>query len=282
MPPTQTPTTAHPTESQILQSYLLHPSPLPTIVPYTSFLALLPKHQPSRATELKRLYRDLEFQRAVTVDDIRRRIERECNKSVSLTAQLARQVRREENFKQQRQRQQQQQQKKDRNRRRKRKRGPETEHNPDHDHDDTYSYTSDDDGAETPHLDVNTHTHIQTDTALHDGVPLSNTLLQATGPGPSKHGLYHDGSSLLLAMDKATQDLGVEIADLEAEIADLRRICEGTVGGLSDLRYGRFGRARGSGNGNGNSVNDDVGNEDGVADEVLGAVEEFKAMLAGK
>ncbi|OCT44162.1 hypothetical protein CLCR_00688 [Cladophialophora carrionii] len=289
-------TPTQPTESQILHSYLLQPSPLPTILPYTSFLALLPKHPPSlqttHATELKRLYRDLEFQRAVIVDDVRRRIESECTKSVSLTAQLARQVRREENVKQQRQRQRQRQ----RNRNRKRKRGPENEH--DHDHEDT-TYTSDDDectddnNSDTntrSHLDIDIDIDIQTDTALHDGVPLSNTLVhQPTGPSKHKqkhgNGLYHDGSSLLHAMDKASRDLDAEIADLEADIDDLRSACQGTVGGLSDLRYGRFGRARGSrgngvddigtGNGNGN------GSEDAVADEVLAALDEFKAVLAG-
>ncbi|ETI28643.1 hypothetical protein G647_01094 [Cladophialophora carrionii CBS 160.54] len=273
-------TPTQPTESQILHSYLLHPSPLPTILPYTAFLALLPKHpsslQTTHATELKRLYRDLEFQRAVIVDDVRRRIESECTKSISLTARLARQVRWEENLKQQRQRQRQ--------RKRKRKRGPEHEH--EHDHEDTY--TSDDECTDTDtntrsHLDIDIDIDIQADTALHDGVPLSNTLIQQpTGPSKHKHSLYHDGPSLLLAMDKATRDLDSEIADLEAEIDDLRSACQSTVGGLSDLRYGRFGRARGSGNGVDDvGIGNGNGSEDAVADEVLAALDEFKAMLAG-
>ncbi|KIW72799.1 hypothetical protein PV04_00971 [Phialophora macrospora] len=248
-----------PSESQILHSYLLHPSPLPTILPYHSFLTLLPKNasslQTTHATELKRLYRDLQFQRAVIVDDVRRRIESECTRSVSLTAQLARKVRREEHLKQQYQQQQKQQ------RNRKRKRGPEDKREREHDD------TSDDDETDTavPPIDID----IQTDTALHGGIPLSNTLVHPTGPS-KKHSPYHDGVSLLRAMETATRDLNSEIADLEAEIAALRGVCEETVGGLSDLRYGRFGRVSGS------------GGEKVVEDEVLAALEEFKERLAGR
>ena len=89
-----------PSESQILYSYLLHPSPLPTILPYKTFLNLLPKSSAhlanSHPTGLSRLYRDLQFQRAITIDDIRRRIDSECLRSNTLTARLKRQIAREE------------------------------------------------------------------------------------------------------------------------------------------------------------------------------------------
>jgi centromere-localized protein 2 len=254
-----------PSESQILHSYLLHPSPLPTILPYHSFLALLPKNatslQTTHATELKRLYRDLQFQRAVIVDDVRRRIESECTRSVSLTAQLARQVRREEHLKQQHKHKQ------ERNQNRKRKRDPEDER----EQDDTSSSDNDDDETNTtPHLDIDLDKDIQTDTALHDGIPLCNTPAQPTTS------LYHNGTSLLRAMETATRDLTSEIADVEAEIAALRGACEGTVGALSDLRYGRFARPSGSGSGAG-------GVNNAVEDDVLAALADFKERLvAGK
>jgi centromere-localized protein 2 len=255
-----------PSESQILHSYLLHPSPLPTILPYHSFLALLPKNatslQTTHATELKRLYRDLQFQRAVIVDDVRRRIESECTRSVSLTAQLARQVRREEHLKQQHKHKQQ------RNQNRKRKREPEDDR--EREQDDTSSSSSsdnddDDETNTTPHLDI--QADIQTDTALHGGIPLSNTPAQPTTS------LYHNGTSLLRAMETATGDLTAEIADVEAEIAALRAACEGTVGALSDLRYGRFARPSGSGSWGGGVSN-------AVEDDVLAALADFKERLA--
>ncbi|KAK5102416.1 hypothetical protein LTR70_000202 [Exophiala xenobiotica] len=84
------------TESSILNSYLLHPSPLPTIVPYSAFLNLVPtsyRNNPDLGPALKRLYRDLQSQRAITVEQVRDNIERECGlKAAGLRARLARQI----------------------------------------------------------------------------------------------------------------------------------------------------------------------------------------------
>ncbi|KAJ9608827.1 hypothetical protein H2200_006598 [Cladophialophora chaetospira] len=230
-----------PSESQILQSYLLHPSPLPTILPYNTFLSLLPKSssslQTTHAVELRRLYRDLQFQRDVTIDDVRRRIESECTRSVGLTARLSRQVRREEAVR-------------NTNKKRKRRGG-----------DNELEEDKSDEEARAEEKEI----HF--DTAMHDGIALSNTLPRAS----SKHN--HTTTTLLTAMQSASEDLSSEIMDLEAEIEKLRNECEEQVGSLSDLRYGRLSGARMSGNtmnGSGDSF---------VEDEVIAALRDLKGNL---
>jgi len=147
---------------------------------------------------------------------------------VGLTARLTRQVRKEEGA-----------------REKKRKRG-----------------SAEDDEGMSLEEDAEEVKEMHFDTLLHDGVPLSNTIPQKT----SKHN--HSTTSLLTAMETATQDLHSEVEDLEAEIERLRGECEDTIGGLSDLRYGRFSGARGSGN-------TTVGSEGGIEDDV---VEELKGL----
>ncbi len=227
-----------PTETQILHSYLLHPSPLPTIIPYNIFLSLIPKSssalQTTHAPELRQLYRDLQFQRDVTIDDVRRRIESECTRSVGLTARLSRQVRREEGL----------------SKAKKRKRNDNNE----------------DDKSDEEILSEQKEMNF--DTAMHDGIPLSNTI----PPKTSKHN--HSMTSLLSAMEQATQDLSSEVEDLEAAIASLRKDCEETIGGLSDLRYGKFASARVSGN-----TTNGTNGEAGVEDEVIAALQELTAKI---
>ena len=219
----------HPSESQILASYLLHPSPLPTILSYKSFLALLPSKLPSsqqNSSQLRRLYHDLQFQRDILVDDVRRRIEGECHRSVGLTARLSRQIRQEEGNK------------KDK----KRKRG-----------------------------EIDAGKEGMFDTAMHNGIPLSNTIPEST----SKHN--HSTTSLLSAIETAAEDLHAEIADLETNIERLRSECEEKVGNLSDLRYGKFSAARVSGNTTGGSG---IGGG-AVEDEVITALRDLQGRLEG-
>jgi centromere-localized protein 2 len=207
---------APPTETQILHSYLLHPSPLSTILPYKTFFALLPKSsgatQEEQVSQLKRLYHDLEFQRDVVVDDVRRRIDAECARSSEMTARLSRQILREEG---------------ERSKSKKRKRSEKEEDDAGHDEDSS----TDDEARE-----------IGFDTAMHNNVPLGNTLPVKTMKN------NHTTISLLSAMARAKEDLESEIEDLEAELDKVREECDSTVGALSDLRYGRFGGAKGSGN----------------------------------
>jgi len=50
----------------------------------------------------------------------------------------------------------------------------------------------------------------------------------------------HTLSSILPEMEDACEDLEAEIAELEKEAEGIFRAIQGTVGGLSDLRYGKF------------------------------------------
>jgi centromere-localized protein 2 len=238
-----------PTELQILHSYLLHPSPLPTILPYKAFLSLLPKSSASlsqtHATELNRLYRDLHFQRDVIVDDVRRRIEAECVMAPVYTARLKRQVMREELSTGPK-----------RQSRKRKRQGAE-----------------DDDVVDASDEEVQAEDReVQFDTALHSGIPLSNTAPKAT----PRHN--HTAESLLSAMESATRDLSSTIADLQSSIEKLARLHEEKVGNLSDLRYGRFAGTRNSGNTTSGSLGTDGAG--GVEEEVIGGLEELKNKLA--
>lgn len=208
---------SQPDEVQILTSYLLHPSPLPTILPYARFQSLVPKSSIIHSTELKRLYRDLQFQRDITIDDVRRRIESECRRSVALQARLTRSLRRETGTKRKRE---------------------------DHDEDDNANIPQDTDSDSDPDQSI------KLDNALHG--PLGNTLQ----PQTKTHN--HNSSSLLLSMKTATRDLASEIATLEAELKGLQQVCGERVGGLSDLRYGRFGNSAATGESIEKEVVDDL------------------------
>jgi centromere-localized protein 2 len=199
---------SQPDEIQILTSYLLHPSPLPTILPYTRFQSLVPKAFITRSTELKRLYRDLQFQRDITIDDVRRRIESECRRSTTLQARLARNLRRETGTK--------------------RKREDDDEDNDANDMDghQAVKISEDSDSDSDPDLSI------KLDNALHG--PLGNTIQ----PRIKKHN--HTSASLLSSLAAAAEDLESEIASLETDLAKLKNECEERVGGLSDLRYGKF------------------------------------------
>ncbi|KAK5047872.1 hypothetical protein LTR84_006060 [Exophiala bonariae] len=195
---------SQPDEMQILTSYLLHPSPLSTILPYARFQSLIPKSSLSHSTELKRLYRDLQFQRDITIDDVRRRIETECRRSVALQAKLTRNIRRETGSKRKR--------------------------------------DDDDEGDHLPQdvdSDSDPDRSIKLDSALHG--PLGSTLQTQT----KQHN--HSSTSLLSSLAAATADLTSEITSLEAELSGLRQVCEERVGGLSDLRYGRFSNSAATG-----------------------------------
>lgn len=56
--------------------------------------------------------------------------------------------------------------------------------------------------------------------------------------------MKHDINSIIPELDGAATALEAEIAKLEAEEAALTESIQQTVGGLSDLRYGKFGNAQ--------------------------------------
>ncbi|TID24081.1 hypothetical protein E6O75_ATG02446 [Venturia nashicola] len=62
-----------PTESNLLTSFLLPPSPLPTILPLPKFTALFPPSLHS-SPSIPTLYADLHSQRTTTITDIRKNI----------------------------------------------------------------------------------------------------------------------------------------------------------------------------------------------------------------
>jgi len=278
-----------PTEAELLQSYLLHPSPLSTILPYTAFQALIPASSRQNPS-LKRLYRELQFQRDITIDDVRRHVEEECRRSTTLTAHLARQIHREENERAR----EQSSRERERNRNKlKRKRDgerrefgcsthrhtqgrssgtdngvngdqdgdqngkPFDSHGDEHDNHDVGSGSDADE-----HTDGCGPAEVDIDRNLHG--PLGSTL-------PSKSQNNHTTDSLLKAMRMAKEDLLSEIAALEEQVDTVHKDCEDRVGGLSDLRYGRFTQNRIS--------TESASGETSIENEVVGALEELRARL---
>ena len=70
-----------PSESQILNSFLIPPAPLPVILPPTAFVALFPPSTPSAS--ITHLYRLLSHQRALLTDAVKSDIEDEARRGVA-------------------------------------------------------------------------------------------------------------------------------------------------------------------------------------------------------
>ncbi|KFY60429.1 hypothetical protein V497_03607, partial [Pseudogymnoascus sp. VKM F-4516 (FW-969)] len=64
--------------------------------------------------------------------------------------------------------------------------------------------------------------------------------LSDTNPAPLPHPRHHTLRTILPTLDTAADDIGAEIALLELEAETLLAGIRNTVGGLSDLRYGKF------------------------------------------
>lgn len=62
-----------PTEASILSSFLLPPAPLSTVISLRKFTELFPHSQQS-SPQIPALYRELQHQRAVDIDDVKRNI----------------------------------------------------------------------------------------------------------------------------------------------------------------------------------------------------------------
>lgn len=264
------------TESQILTSYLLPPAPLPTILPYSSsFLPLVPatyRNNPDYASTLKRLYRDLQFQRSITIEQVRDSIERECGvKAATLKVKLARRIALEEG------------EAKFGNSdgeeggRRKRRKVNEQETRNDEDtetegvavKDEDSIYSSDDELTNPLHLTAQ-QTMYDHPSGLHPASQALPVLPELLGQQMRFSGgsAFHTKTSLLLAMEEASRCLDREIADLEAECSRMKAGVGETVGGLSDLRYGK---RQSDGNDGAEEYSD-----------VLGAVEQFSDVIRAK
>lgn len=68
-----------PSESSILRGFLLPPAPLPVALPFEQFKGLFPRPLQSNP-KLQDLYRELQRQRAIDIDDVKRNIEVEVKK----------------------------------------------------------------------------------------------------------------------------------------------------------------------------------------------------------
>ncbi|KAF2460639.1 Cnl2/NKP2 family protein-domain-containing protein [Lineolata rhizophorae] len=68
-----------PTEASILSSFLLSPAPLPTFLTLRQFKELFPRSQQSDP-QIQTLYRELQHQRAIDIDDVRRHIAAEVKR----------------------------------------------------------------------------------------------------------------------------------------------------------------------------------------------------------
>ncbi|KAJ9663613.1 hypothetical protein H2201_005574 [Coniosporium apollinis] len=68
-----------PTEASILSNFLLPPAPLPVIVSLEQFTELFPRSQQSNP-QIPVLYRELQHQRAIDIDDVKRNIAAEVRR----------------------------------------------------------------------------------------------------------------------------------------------------------------------------------------------------------
>jgi len=84
-----------PTEPTILSSLLLPPAPLPTILPLAKFTALFPASARPHP-QIPLLYRDLQHQRALDIDTVRKNIAAEAKRGEGQRREIARRRRREE------------------------------------------------------------------------------------------------------------------------------------------------------------------------------------------
>lgn len=84
-----------PTESSVLSNFLLPPAPLPTILSLRQFTDLFPRAYQSNPS-IPKLYRELQHQRAIDTDDVKRNIAAECKRGERQAREVARARRRDE------------------------------------------------------------------------------------------------------------------------------------------------------------------------------------------
>jgi centromere-localized protein 2 len=77
-----------PTESTILQNYLLLPARLPTIISLQDFTSYFPKSQQS-SPQIRTLYRDLQQQRNAIVDTVASNIDHQVKRGKALRKAVA-------------------------------------------------------------------------------------------------------------------------------------------------------------------------------------------------
>ena len=290
------------TESQILTRYLLPPSSLPTIIPYNTFLSLLPPSlsnsistDPAFSSAVRKLYNDLHFQRTITLDIVSSNIERECARSGALKAKLAQSLQRElvasghaPGVKRKRQDE-------DKKAKRAVSAPVSVEANAESEEEEEIEDSEDERNSSknsSPHFEpASTDRHLQPSTTnpnqsstsppphrSHNPLLSPRTTLidhallgQFGSTLPSTAQRYHSPTSLLQSMSTAISDLESEITSIETESDAVLKQMEETVGSLSDLRYGKFARVSGGG-----------GEEDGLEGSVVVALRDVTEKINGK
>lgn len=265
------------TESELLTTFLLTPSPLPTITPYSTFLTLVPqsyRNNPEHAPSLTRLYRDLQFQRSITIDQVRINIERECStRAATLRTRLARRIAIEDGD--------QSAERKEANRileMRKRKRDKSAFI----DHQRHSSDGEEDEQLETGHDEFTDPREIDAQRTFHEHEsmfhPAAHVLPFETSSKRRKgeaNAAFHTQSSLLRRMEIASDSLAREIAELDRECAKLGAQMKETVEGLSDLKYGKARTSK-------EQEKDALDDESSAYAEVMSALNTFQDLLKSK
>lgn len=238
-------------ETSILTNFLLGPSTFPNIISYSAFKELA-KHVSvslKDSSDLRRLYRELQFQRDITLDQVRDAIERESTlQAANLKIRLAKQIAIEDG-------------EVGEGKPRKRRRFDNGESGSDDDS------SSSDDLFDDPVLIAAQKTMYHHPDSSHPAsrvMPMSGENLQRN-LRIAPRSAYHTKESLLREMAAASRSVEGEIAELEAECERLNGSITETVGGLSDLRYGKRQSA----------------GEEGVEmyKEVLDAIEQFRGVV---
>lgn len=180
-----------PTEAKILSTFLLTPSPLPTIITLKAFTALFPS-SPQSSPQIRALYRDLQYQRALVVDTVAHAVAAEVKRGNTQRRIVARS----------------------------RARGEKQ--------------------AQDDEVDIEETVFIPPPPLLPSARAIANSS-QLFGSTENlatyrPHTLY----SVVPALEEATALVEDEIQRLDDEAERLLEEIQGTVGGLSDLRYGKL------------------------------------------
>lgn len=224
-------------EPQIWNAYLLPPSPLPTILPFSTFVNLVPatyRNNSEYALALKQIYRDLQLQRAITIEQVRDNISRECGQRATLLrANLTRKVAIEEGDKLAAKQHVAITKKRKRDEQRNRQRANADESSSG----DEEAYSSDfDEFTDPQRLAVNQAMYNDPSNSH----PAAHVLPFIDGNVKFQNAeMYHTKQSLLQGMAETESLLEAEINELERECTDIKVKLNETIGGLSDLRYGK-------------------------------------------
>jgi hypothetical protein len=267
------------TEHTILTTYLLPPSSLPTILPFPKFISLHTTNadpKPSTTHALKRLYQDLQHQRSIDIDTVRLNIDRECARGPILKARLRERLRSELGAANGGR------ESESRRASRKRKRGAveygtrDQDGNRNGSGEDIYVSESEQSISGLDKHTATAHRKGKTYDSLID--PRENAIDEHLfGPTASVLPLrvrrYHTTTSLLEAMEESIQELEREIGELDEEGERVLGEMQETVGGLSDLRYGKFAGNRVRGSGGGSAAGESEGEGKGNGETVEGEVE---------